>query len=701
MSKKILTATIITIIVCSAMLIQQVSSDTISQPSKLSLSINPPSIPADNNVYNCIFVLLQDANGNPARAQQDTIISLSSSLVEIGTVDSTIIIQAGHTFGAANFYTTYTPGATTITAAGTGYPTVQAVVNTVGPKPYTLGVYGFPATLPADGRAYDAIMVQLQDSAKSPAKAPIGGTKVTLSCSNTDVGDVTQSVTIAEGKTFAIATFTTTTSPGEANITAIASDYGSTITKINTQTPTITGSGNLHISSGPTKVLSDNTAYKRIAVQILDGTNRYLQTASSDITVTIASADESIGKTEAQITIPAGENYALATFNSTYKAGTTTITAAATNFNAASYSLTSTGFTASKLAVYCAPSTLPADKKEYQSVIVQLQDSQGRPAQAPANLAVSLFSSQPVIATVTPTVTVPLGQTSATGSLTVTNAPGPTVVTAQASNYNTGQATATTHSIDLTRLEVTLTANPQTVFNSNQTEITAHITADDSAIAGATIKFTSNNNGTFSQTREDEAGYYKTTFTAASFQHATTCTITVNASKSGYLSTLATVQVTVNPPSSGNTNPTTNSSSSASNPVSTAQLLFKIIDSKGNFVSGAQVTSVSQPTGVSALSAISNETGYVTFPNMNGGSYSFQVTKEGYQALVQPLEFNGSKMQFALTLTANAQSGNDSILSIVAAIVVAIVIVIVVIVVIKRRKTTKTKSSAPLKWPPE
>ena len=43
--------------------------------------------------YNCIFVQLQDSSGQPARALQDTTISLSSSLTNIGTVDPSIIIS--------------------------------------------------------------------------------------------------------------------------------------------------------------------------------------------------------------------------------------------------------------------------------------------------------------------------------------------------------------------------------------------------------------------------------------------------------------------------------------------------------------------------------------------------------------------------------------------------------------------------------
>jgi hypothetical protein len=695
MSRKLLISIIIPLIICSAVLIQNVSSDPIAPPSQLKIYVSPPTVPADNTAYNCIFVQLQDSSGNPARAQQDTAISLSSSLTEIGTVDPAITIPSGATYGSANFYATFTPGTTTITATATGYGTVETPITTVGPKPYTLAVYGFPATLPSDGGSYDAIMVQLQDSTGAPAKAPVGGSRVTLSSSNLLVGDVTPSVTITEGQTYAIATFTTTVASGHADITAIASDYGSTRTTITTVAPTSMSSGKLVISTGTAKVLADNTAYKQIAVEILDKDNN-LGTATSNITVTIASADESIGKTETQITIPQSKSYALATFSSTYKAGTTTLTAAASNFEAASKQLTTTGFTASKLAVYCVPSALPSDRQAYQAVQVQLQDSAGHPAPAPADLTVNLFSSQPSVGTVNPRLTIPLGQTWTTGTLTVTNTPGETTVTAQASSYSTGQAKATTCTIDYSKLAVSVTAAPQTVYNGNQSQITAYITVEGNPVAGASVQFRSDNNGAFGQTQEGQSGYYTATFTAPSFAKTTTCTITVDASKTGYLNSQGTTQVTVALPS--NTTVAASNSTSTVTGIKTGSLVLYVLDADGNSVSNAQVFSVNQPSGIGIISGVTNQTGYVTLEGLVAGSYVFQITKEGYAALLAPIEYKGTPLSMDLAL-ANSPEGDNTLLFIIVGIVVAVVIAALGVVMVKHRRPSKAKTLQPLNWP--
>ena len=73
---------------------------------------------------------------------------------------------------AVDFQSTFYPGTTTISASATGFTTVLSTITSVGPIPSSIGVYGFPSTLPADGNTYPAIMVQLQDSTKAPARAP-------------------------------------------------------------------------------------------------------------------------------------------------------------------------------------------------------------------------------------------------------------------------------------------------------------------------------------------------------------------------------------------------------------------------------------------------------------------------------------------------------------------------------------------------
>lgn len=308
------------------------------EPVKLKIYAGPPSVPADNNIYDCIFVQLQDSNSRPARAGEDTIISLSSSLPSVGTVDPTLVISKDSTFGVAKFYTTFTPGTTTITAAASSYATVSTTLSTIGPIPSALAVYAFPPTIPADGNTYPAIVVQIQDSSGNPARAPIGGLEVSLTCSNTTVGTVQNSLTIPGGASYAVANFQTNPMAaidpamyaGTADVIAIKQDYTSKLATIKTQVvapnPTI-----LKVYVGPTKVMADNIPYQNLIAIQLQNSSGVISRISSDILVNIASSEPLVGTVSSTIMIPAAQNYGFANFASTYRPGGTTITAGAQN----------------------------------------------------------------------------------------------------------------------------------------------------------------------------------------------------------------------------------------------------------------------------------------------------------------------------------------------------------------------------------
>ncbi len=424
---------------------------TANVPTKLNIYTSSPSVLADNNTYQCIFVQLQDSNGTLTRALQDITVGLSSSLITVGTVDSSITIPKGETFASANFTSTFNPGTTTISASATGFATVVSTITTLGPIPSAIAVYGFPSTLPADGNSYPAIIVQLQDSTSTPARAPPGGVNVALSCSNTAIGTVNQSVTILEGETYAIANFNTTTLAEtqarilSVTITATSQGYAPNQVTITT-TPVAQNPTKLKIFTGPPKVLADQNSYG-IAVQLQNDAG-YAAKSSSDTLINLASSDSSVCQIDS-INIPTGQTYTLATLCTTYKPESASITAVANNFPLTSQAISTFGFIASNLRVYCIPSSLPADGNTHQIVQVQLQDIQGKPAiNTGTDLNVKLYSSQPTAAVVSSIITIPSGKSSATGNVTTTYIPGNTTITAQASGYTTGQTTITTSLID-------------------------------------------------------------------------------------------------------------------------------------------------------------------------------------------------------------------------------------------------------------
>jgi hypothetical protein len=703
MQRKLITATILLIILASCFVFFSPKNSVASQVSgsQLKIYVGPAKVLADGNTYNCVFVQLLDSSGKPFRALQDTTISLTSSSTNVGTIEPTITISKGSTFASADFGTTFTPGATTISASATGYATVQAVMTTIGPIPSALAVYGFPSTLPADGGSYSAIMVQLQDSTGLPARAPQGGVQVALTCSDTiNVGTVSSSVTIPAGQTYAIANFTTVPASQQesAVVTAISGGYASGQTTITT-TPLGLGATQLKIFVGPTQIPADNSQYSQIAVELQNAQGNVVA-APSNIQVAMSSSDQTIGQINSTITISKTQTYAVATFNTTYKAGTATITATANNTQTASQQITTVGFTPSQLAIFCVPSTLPADNGNYQSVIVQLQDSDGQPANNPNSAVnINLFSSDADVGIVGSGLTIPFGSTQAVGNLGTTNSPGTTTITAQAPGYSTGQGTFTTYIIDYSTLSVSLKSNASSLTGGNTALLTATITVNSNPITGATVTFTSNNGGAFTATSEQGNGEYQANFTAPNFSQSTTCTITATASKSGaYISGQGTIGITVLPPVAPTATPSltpTPTPTPTTTPTTSAKgtLTLRTLDKNSQPLSGTVVSSTAQPKGAAELVAVTNSTGYVTFNNVTAGSYTFTFEKDGYPTTNATIDFAGQTMTMPINLIGgNITAANGLSITLIILIVVVIAVCCVTLFLfIQRGSQTRAK----------
>ena len=274
---------------------------------------------------------------------------------------------------------------------------------------------------------------------------------------------------------------------------------------------------------------------------------------------------------------------------------------------------------------------MPSDNSTYNAVEVQLQDSLGRPAKDPtSDVTVTLSSSQPTVAGVSSSLTIPFGQTQAMGTVSVTNSPGTTTITALGSSYSTGQASMTTYSIDYLPLLVTLTPGSTSLSNGAKTNIAVLITANGAVVTGATIQFTSDSGGTFTTTKELGNGRYNTSFTAPSFTKQPHAQLQLLPQKTGYANTLATIQITVQPSNSSTSNSTqtlTSTTDSTWTGHMTIQLYLK--DSNGNPLKGATVSSTVQPDGVQTLSGNTNATGYIVFQNATAGNYTFDVSAKG------------------------------------------------------------------------
>ena len=674
MSRKIFLGTmlIILMLVCSQAIFTSLAATSTAEVFKIKIYVGPISVPAENRAYDIIAVQLQDSRGAPARAKENIEIHLTSSQTTIGTVEPTINIIKGNTSATAQFYATYTPGSTTITAAASGYATVQATITTVGPIPSVLAVYGFPPVLPADGNSYNAAIVQLQDSSGSPAKAPIGGIQITLSSSNTTIAAASPEVTIIEGRTYTVASIKTTfEAAGSAVVTAIASGYISKQVTIITQKMAANATA-LKLYLGPAKLPADGDAYPFV-VQLQNASGKIIQ-ASQDITVTLSSSADEVGIVDQTITILQAQSYALANFTTTYKAGTTTITAAAPDCKSNQASITTVGPVPSKLAVYCLPAVLPADGKSYEAIKVQLQDSRGKPAMDPVGeITVYLFSSTADSGNVSSILTIPFGETYALGTFVTTCAAGLTTITAQSSGYDPGQAKITTYLIDQVALNVSITADSVNVNPGEQTTVHAFVTYGDlGSTTKATVTFASSKGGSFTAPKEEGNGYYTSVFTAPNASKKTVCTITANASKQGYTRTAGNITITVERIS-----------------LNAITIQLRVLGDDGDPLSEASVSSTSKPTNQENLNGITNGTGYVTFANVMEGTYTLQIAKSGYDQKTETIQFFAGQTAPQTMDLSKTASSIFSLPVIIGIVVAAVVAVLAVFLVIRKRRNAE------------
>ncbi|MEM2126909.1 MAG: carboxypeptidase-like regulatory domain-containing protein [Candidatus Bathyarchaeia archaeon] len=607
-----------------------------SDSLKIMVFVGPPKVPADNGVYESIFIQLQDSKGRPARAPEDVVIRLSSSSTHVGSVESTITIPKGGSHAVARFYSTYTPGATVITAAAPGYITGQATMTTTGPVPTKLAVYVAPPVIPADGGVYEAVVVQLQDDGGSPARAPLGDVWIILSSSNTTVGSCPSLAVIRAGETHARVPFYSSLTPGTTVITAMASGYSTGQASVKTEVPG-DDPRNLKVFIIPPKVPAEGAAYDSIYVQLQDSKGRPAK-APADVRVDLSSSSASVGLVDSSLTIPMGRTSSSARFYSTFRAGSTVITAAASGYATGQASITTVGPVPSKLVVYPVLPALPADGNSSEVIVVQLQDPGGTPAKDPeGEVAVDLFSSVSEVGLVTQRVIIPYGGTHAVARFYSTYTPGQTTITAIAPGYTSGQASVTIHLIDPIQLKVSLSALPEMINSSGSVYLKINVTYEGrSPVKAASLKLLSDIGGEFTKVREEGGGIYTANYTAPQVYHKTNCTITAEASKKGYLTGTGSVRVIVNPV------------------IQRGKLQVYVTDQDGKPLMGAKVESTTQPQGQQPLKATTDKEGRISFDGLIPGLYRLEANMTGYNPATEEARVsNGGSTSITISLTRN------------------------------------------------
>jgi len=203
-------------------------------------------------------------------------------------------------------------------------------------------------------------------------------------------------------------------------------------------------------------------------------------------------------------------------------------------------------------------------------------------------------------------------------------------------------------------------ASPATVDSGGSSTIRATLTSGGTAVKGATVNLASSNGGAFSSVTDQGNGTYVATYTAQEVVTQTVCTITVSASKPGYIGGSGQTQVTVQP------------------------LVIKIYlkASDGSPIAGAAVSSTSQPSGQTGLDGRTDVNGLVVFTGILKGSYTMKVSKSGFDdGAWTGAVSSGQAMTLNIVL-----STSFSMVWVVAGVVV-VVLVVALFLVFKRRRS--------------
>jgi hypothetical protein len=449
------------------------ASSTPGPAATVALTIIPPRLPADGGAYPAIVVSLVDSSGLPTAAIGNLTVFLSSSQPNIASVPGSVTIGAGEEYVIANATTTTTPGTTQITAhvEGLKSQTLSAPLTTVTPSGYPakLVVYTSPSTF-LDRSDTGVVRVEVVDDAGEPSKA-ISSIPLSLTSSNSSIASLAESsLTIPAGSFLVNGTFSTS-SPGNAVVTAVATGYssGSALVTVN-RASTCTGPCGpykLSLRLIPGTLPTDGNTYNVLEVS-LQTTSGTPAVSSSDIVVQLSSDLAEVASVPSLVTIPAGSISVLAPVTSSALTGVANVTATSAGLIPATISVRTVIPAPSQLQAYIAPgATAYSSYGNYPILVVQLQDSSGNPARARQNTNIIVTSTNSSMLSSYLTLTIPAGEDYVISFLHATGV-GTSTLIATSQGLSSSQANLQSMPGPLV-VHVSLSSTSNTFIYSNET----------------------------------------------------------------------------------------------------------------------------------------------------------------------------------------------------------------------------------------
>ena len=453
-----------------------------ASPFALRIFAQPDPLPV--STVGRLVVTLTDQAGNPVRAPSAVTVAIASSNTSEVAAGTTATIQAGEVYTLVPLTAGQSPGAANITASSAGLLTDFAPVTVSTPgTPVKIKLMTAPDPVLADQGTYSSVAVALTDAAGNPAMAS-SPLSITLTSSNSAVGNVTGSVTIQPGQSYAVASFSSTFFVGTTTITALAQNLQSASASLSTYG---TIPAKVVVRAMPSSLPADGGTYAALEVMLQDATG-LPAVAPVGVQVQLASARTDIVNVNTSVTIPAGSTYVLADVETTISPGTANITGSSSGYVSSSTGFTTTSPAPSQLGVYVAPASgIQSLGQSGDAVVaVQLQDSGGSPALAKQGITVALIGSNGSVLANSIQLQIPAGS-DYNSTLVKASGPGSAVLTASSSGLSSASATLSLLSVPVSAV---LTASAPVITVGTPATVQLKVLVLGAPLPGANVTFT-------------------------------------------------------------------------------------------------------------------------------------------------------------------------------------------------------------------
>lgn len=465
------------------------------EPLNLVASAQPSSLVVNSS--GILMISLADGAGDPARAAAPVTVTLRSSNTTVATVPNSLIVPPGSIYAWVAFNSTACTGTATLTATSPGLMASSAAVTTypAGEGPVSLKVIPvLPLLLSDDAQYKNAVIIELLGKDSHPATAGLGGYDISVTSSDSLVGNVPDDLTIAAGASYAVAYFRSTFQSGTTTVTASATNlspgsatltsYGPVPYQISLSTY---GSGNSGTSTS-TEIPADGGSYPALAVSLVSAGGSPA-IAPSNINVQLSSSNTAILLVNTSVTIAEGTIGTIVPLKTTLVSGTANITASSGGLNTGSLSVATEIPAPARLEAFVAPPvTLDPVTGNLPVLYVQLQDGNGNPAMARQTTRVVVTSSNGAVLNSPISLSIPAGVDFVRLPLSALGA-GTTTLTVSSSGLASSTATVQLTAFPLTA-SLTL-STPSYIYYDQSDVATIHLTVLGQPVKGATVVWSS------------------------------------------------------------------------------------------------------------------------------------------------------------------------------------------------------------------